>query len=81
MILLRPIKWLVGIVSALLVLAVLFIAIFGWNWLRAPIERMTLDKTGRELVISGDVTVKFAWPLPRIQGNAVRFANPAWAKE
>jgi hypothetical protein len=25
----------------------LIIAIFGWNWLRGPIERMTLEKTGR----------------------------------
>jgi len=62
-------------------LAALYIAIFGWNWLRAPIERMTLDKTGRELVIGGDLKLKFGWPLPRIRAGAVTFANPAWAGE
>ena len=62
-------------------LAVLFIAIFGWNWLRGPIERMTLDKTGRELAISGDLDLKFGWPLPRIRAGTVTFANPAWARE
>ena len=81
MIWLRPLKWIAGIVSALVILAVLFILIFGWNWLRAPIEQLTLDKTGRELVIGGDITVKFGWPLPRIQGNTVSFANPLWARE
>ena len=62
-------------------LVVLFIAIFGWNWLRGPIERMTLDKTGRELAISGDLELKFGWPLPRIHAGAVTFANPGWARE
>ena len=77
----RPLKWIAGIVLVPIVLAVLFIAISGWNWLRAPIERITLDKTGRELVIGGDLKVKFAWPLPRVQADAVSFANPAWAGE
>ena len=77
----RSLKWLAGVFLALIVLAVLFIAIFGWNWLRGPIERMTLDKTGRELAIGGDIEVKFGWPLPRIHAGAVTFANPAWARE
>lgn len=77
----RSFKWLAGVFLALIVLAVLFIVIFGWNWLRGPIERMTLDKTGRELAIGGDLAIKFGWPLPRIHAGAVTFANPAWARE
>ncbi len=77
----RALKWTAGLLLAPVVLAVLFIAIFGWNWLRAPIERMTLDKTGRELAIGGKLEVKFGWPLPRIRTGAVTFANPAWARE
>src|SRR5450759_5213925 len=77
----RSLKWLLGAFLALIVLIVLFIAIFGWNWLRAPIERMTLDKTGRELAIRGDLKLEFGWPVPRIHAGAVTFANPAWAKE
>lgn len=63
------------------VLGVLFISVFGWNWLRDPIERMTLDKTGRELVIGGEIEIKFGWPHPRIQAGEVTFANPAWARQ
>src|ERR1039457_3791542 len=77
----RLLEWTAGLVLAPVLLAVLFIAIFGWNWLRGPIARMTLDKTGRELVIGGDLRLKFGWPLPRIHAGQVTFANPAWAKE
>lgn len=64
-----------------MLLAAVFIAIFGWNWLRGPIERATLDGTGRELHIGGDLGIKFGWPLPRLRAGAVSFANPAWARE
>jgi uncharacterized protein involved in outer membrane biogenesis len=77
----RTLKWIAGVFLALVVLPVLFIALFGWNWMRGPIERTTLEKTGRVLVINGDIKVKFGWPLPRIQAGAVTFANPGWAKE
>ena len=77
----RLLKWTAGLLLAPFLLAVLFIAIFGWNWLLGPIERITLEKTGRELAIGGDLTVKFGWPLPRIHAGAVSFANPAWATE
>jgi uncharacterized protein involved in outer membrane biogenesis len=66
---------------ATLVLAALFIAVFGWNWLRAPLERVVLQKTGRELAIHGDLTVKFGWPQVRLRGATLTFANPAWTQE
>lgn len=77
----RSLKWIAGSLLAPIVLAVLFIGLFGWNWLRAPIERVTLEKTGRVLLIGGDIEVQLAWPLPRIHSGAVSFANPAWATE
>ena len=77
----RFFKWAAGLFVAPVLLIVLFIAIFGWNWLRGPIERMTLEKTGRELAIRGDLKIKFGWPLPRIHVDMVTFANPSWARE
>ena len=81
MMLSRLLKWTAGLFLAPVLLAVLLIAIFGWNWLRGPIERITLDKTGRQLAISGDLELKLGWPLPRIRAGEVTFANPAWARE
>ncbi|MEN9437646.1 MAG: hypothetical protein RIR09_2301 [Pseudomonadota bacterium] len=75
------IKWIAGALGGALVLAALLIAVFGWNWLRSPIERIATEKTGRVLAIQGDLKVQFAWPWPRIHVEAVTFANPPWAKE
>ena len=77
----RSLKWIAGVLLAPVVLAVLFIAIFGWNWLRGPIERMTTEQTGRVLAINGELKVKLGWPWPRIHADAVTFANPGWARE
>lgn len=77
----RILQWSAALIIVPVLLFVLFIAIFGWNWLRGPIERKTLEKTGRELVISGDLAIKLGWPLPRISARGVTFANPAWARE
>ncbi len=77
----RLFKWIAAAFLASIMLAFLFIAVFGWNWARAPIERMALEKSGRVLAIGGDLTVGFGWPWPRLHANAVTFANPAWAEE
>jgi AsmA protein len=77
----RLLKSTAALILAPVLLAVVYIAIFGWNWLRGPIERMALAKTGRALVIGGDLEFKFGWPRPRVRAAAVSFANPAWAGE
>lgn len=81
MILLRTLKWMASAVLALVIVAVLFIALFGWNWLRAPLERQVLAQTGRVLAIQGDLQVQLGWPWPRVQARQVSFANPAWAAQ
>lgn len=77
----NSLKWITGVLLAPVVLAALLIAIFGWNWLRGPIERMAAERTGRVLAINGDLTLKLGWPLPHIRATSVTFANPAWARE
>ncbi len=42
---------------------------------------MVMNKTGRELIINGDLKVKLGWPLVHVRAANVTFANPAWAKE
>ena len=77
----RSLLWVGGALLALVLLAGLTLALLGWNWLRAPIERMALEKTGRELVLRGDLTVSFGWPVARLHAASVSYANPSWAKE
>ena len=80
-VLIRILLWLAAVLFGAVLLGALFIAVFGWNWLRAPLERRALQQTGRELAIHGDLTVKFGWPRVRLHGATLTFANPAWAKE
>lgn len=77
----RSLLWAGAGLLALVLLAVLTLALVGWNWLRGPVERLALEKTGRALVINGDLTVRFGWPVARLHAAGVRFANPAWAQE
>ena len=77
----RTLKWLTAFVLALPVLAFIWVTIFGWNWARAPLQRAVFEKTGRELVIGGNLGVVLSWPTPRVRAEAVTFANPPWAME
>ena len=44
--LMRFLLGLAAILLTTLVLAAVFIAVFGWNWLRAPLERVVLQRPG-----------------------------------
>ncbi len=77
----RLLKWLAALLLALPLLAFVWIAIFGWNWAREPLQQAVLNQTGRALLIGGDLKLSLAWPAPRVRATKVTFANPAWAAE
>lgn len=79
--LLRFLAWGTSAALATLLGAALLIALLGWNWMRQPLERYTLEKTGRVLKIEGNITVKLGWPVARLRADGVEFANPPWAQE
>jgi uncharacterized protein involved in outer membrane biogenesis len=73
-------KW-----TAVTILAVLFAALvtlyfLDWNEMRAPIGRYLSYRTGREVRIDGNLSVKlFSWQ-PRIEAGGLYVGNPQWAK-
>jgi len=70
-----------GVTLALIVLVVVFLALFDWNWLRGPIGRWASAKYDREIVLQGDLDVKlFSW-TPSAHIRDVRVGGPDWAKE
>ena len=80
---LRRLAWVAAVVVLvpllLALLLVLYTLVFGANWARVPLQNMTLQRTGRALLISGDMDLHLAWPLPRLRAQGLHFANPAWA--
>ncbi len=77
----RVFLWIAATLAAPFVVLTLLLALFGWNWLRGPIEHWAEQKTGRVLVINGNLSLHLGWPWPRIQADDVAFANPPWAQE
>ncbi len=77
----RAIVWAGATMLVLVLLVAMMIMVFGWNWLKSPLEQFALQKTGRVLAIQGDLTVKFGWPTMLVQVQTLSFANPTWAQK
>lgn len=73
------VKWIAGVFLLLLTVLVVLYNWTNWNILRGPISRAVENKTGRQLVIEGDLIMHLRWPNTRINTSRIRFANPAWA--
>ena len=77
----RVAKWIGATILGLVALVLLVALLFDPNWLRGPIMRTATEKTGRELVINGDLGIDWGWPVTRLSAGGVTFANPSWAEE
>ena len=77
----RTLKWLGYGLATFIILVTILLLFFDWNWLRHPIEKVVTDKTGRALLIKGNINVHLGWPLVQVEMNDVTFANPAWATQ
>lgn len=86
----RIILWLIGVLLALILIAILFIAFFDWNRARPWLDNKVSTAIGRPFAINGDLTVHWsrntdegglsAWiPWPRFIARDITVANPAWA--
>jgi uncharacterized protein involved in outer membrane biogenesis len=67
------------VVGAVIILLILFVALFNWNWLKGPIERRVTASTGREFRIAGDLDVDLGLQT-KVRLNDVSFANAAWSQ-
>ena len=88
----KTLIWIVGIVLALIVIAILFITFFNWNRARPLIDSKVSAAIGRPFAINGDLSVHWArdpdaggiaaWvPWPRFTARDISVANPDWAKK
>ena len=71
-------RWTGGIVSALLVAALLTLYFLDWNQFRGPIGRYLSDRYEREVRIDGNLRVKLFSRQPRIDVENLYIGNPAW---
>jgi uncharacterized protein involved in outer membrane biogenesis len=72
-------KWTGITLLALLFAAVVTLYFLDWNQMRGPIGRYLSHRTGREVRIDGNLSVKlFSWQ-PRVQAGGLYVGNPQWA--
>ncbi|HJU25431.1 MAG TPA: AsmA family protein [Rhodanobacteraceae bacterium] len=87
----RILIWIVVFVAALVVVAILFVALFDWNRARPWMNQRLSASLGRPVAINGDLAVDWSrnpdadglshWvPWPRFTARDIDIANPAWAK-
>src|SRR4051812_32811312 len=67
------------IMTACVLLMVLLVAVFDWNWLRRPLERYLIDRSGREVRI-GALHIDFGFSLtPTVRLRDLHVQNAPWA--
>lgn len=77
---LKALKWIGIVIGALIVVIVLVLAFFPWNWLRSPVNTLVSDKLGREFVIKGDLHANLLSLTPYISAENISLANAPWSK-
>lgn len=75
----RALAWTGGVGATLLVAIALFLILFDWNYLRGPIGRFASAKTGREIVLAGDLKVHAFSLKPSATVQGIHIGNPKWA--
>ena len=69
-----------GILGALVLLLVVFLALFNWDWLRGPIGRYASKQAHREIRIDGHLRVHLLTWTPRVTIERLFIGQPDWAK-
>jgi uncharacterized protein involved in outer membrane biogenesis len=77
---LKILKWLGVVIGALIVIIVLVLAFFPWNWLRAPVNHLVSEKLHREFAIKGNLHANFLSLTPYISMEDVELENAPWSK-
>jgi hypothetical protein len=69
-----------AILGAVLLALLVLLVLFEWNWLKGPLQRMVESRTGRALVIGGDLDVDLG-RTTTIAGDQLSFGNAEWSKQ
>lgn len=68
------------VLGALVLLLLVIILIFDWNWFKAPVERAVQARTGRAFHIDGNLDVDLG-RIVTVRADRLRFANAGWSKQ
>lgn len=71
-------RWITALVLGLIVTFIVILYFLDWNEMRGPIGRYLSHRTGREVRLDGNLSVKlFSWQ-PSVDAQQVYVGNPQW---
>jgi AsmA family protein len=76
----RKTRWAALVLAAVVVILVLFLALFDWNYFKPTLARIISEKTGRPTAIEGNLRVHvWSWE-PSAEVDGLTMKNPPWAE-
>ncbi|WP_443749893.1 AsmA family protein [Asticcacaulis solisilvae] len=73
-----PVRWAGGILSVLLVIILIFLMIFDWDWFRPSLARIMSDKLHRPVRIDGHLRVHLLSWTPTATVTGLKVGQPGW---
>lgn len=73
-----PGRWIAGIFGAIVLLIVIFLLLFQWDWLRKPIADFASKKIHRSVRIDGHLRVHLLTWTPTVRVEGIKVGQPAW---
>ena len=75
----HPLAWTLGVIAAVILAIVLFLAFFDWNMARGPISRFASARMHRPISIDGNLKVHLLSWEPTATVERLTIGNPTWA--
>lgn len=75
----KAVAWTAGSIGGVLLVVILFLGFFDWNYLKGPVQSIASAMTGRTVKIDGDLHVKILSWTPSATIGGLRVSNPDWA--
>ena len=74
-------RWVGGVIAALILAVVVFLMLFNWDWFRPPLAKMLSDKLHRPVRIVGHLRVHLLTWTPTVMLGGLEIGEPAWAPQ
>ena len=72
-------RWVGGVIAALILAVVVFLMLFNWDWFRPPLAKMLSAKLHRPVRIVGHLRVHLLTWTPTVMLGGLEIGEPAWA--
>ena len=73
-----PARWIAGVFGALVLLLIIFLLLFQWDWLRGPIAHFASKKIHRDVRIDGHLRVHLLTWTPTVRVEGIKVGQPDW---